>query len=405
MNPPSVRTSLAGRFFAHAERVSSVGRQLSARRLGYGLILFTLFTVSAELTARLQDRLLRGISLSAVPDWDRDLFIDTPVGRRGRPHGRYLKWELNEYGFRAGAMTLQPAAGTRRLMMLGASETFGVYESPGHEYPAMLAERVRGRYEVVNAALTGLTLSSTVPYWTAWVRRFHPGIVVIYPSPLFYLNGPGARDVAPSVAPQSRQVSAPNVRTKGTLLAAAGSLRLVQRARERLDVPDWIQRWRDNRTIRAATEGKPTDWLFVTPPVDRAELFIRDLNTLVDAIRADGARPIVMTHASRVTDPPRPGDLDWLERARVNTPRASALVIAQFETLVNRQLLEWARHTGVEVIDLRSAVGGREHLFSDLIHFNDAGAEAVSATIAGYLERTEWGRQQASATVSRDAVQ
>jgi hypothetical protein len=90
-----------------------------------------------------------------------------------------------------------------------------------------------------------------------------------------------------------------------------GDLRLVQRARERIDVPDVIQRWRDERTIRAATKGKPADWLFTAPPTERADFFIRHLDELVAAIRRDGARPIVMTHASRVTDPPRERDLDF----------------------------------------------------------------------------------------------
>jgi hypothetical protein len=105
------------------------------------------------------------------------------------------------------------------------------------------------------------------------------------------------------------------------------------------------------------------------------------LDALVAAIRRDGAQPIVMTHASRFTDPPRPQDMDWLERARVHTPRARASVIAQFETLVNARIKEWADANGVEVIDLRSAVGGREELFGDLIHFNDAGAAEVASVI------------------------
>jgi hypothetical protein len=375
------------------------------RALGYGLVLLAIFTATAEMTARIQDRLVEGTPIAAVPDPDRDLFVDTPTGRRGRPNGRYLKWTLNEYGFRSAAMSHLPAAGKQRLMLLGSSETFGLHESPGREFPAILADTLRGRYEVVNAALSGMTLSSTLPYWNGWARQFAPQVVVIYPSPFFYLNGPD-RPVQPQDAEgRDKTRSAETHNWRQALLRTAASLRLVQRARERLDVPDVIQRWRDQRNIRVATEGKPAGWVFSTPPASRADRLIHDLAGLVAAVRQDGARPIVMTHGSRVLDPPRPQDLDWLERARVNTPRAEARVIAQFETLVNAKIIDWARREQVEVIDLRAVIGGREELFGDLIHFNDAGAAVVSAAIADYLDKSEPGHRQVSRTIASHAVQ
>jgi hypothetical protein len=163
------------------------------RRALFAVYLLTLAAIagaSAELAARIQDWLTDGIAIGASQDWDRDLFVQTADGRRGRPNGRYKKWVLNEYGFRSAMMTLDPRPGSTRVVVLGASESFGLHESPNHEFPAQLGDllKTRGRFEVVNAGLTGLTLKSTSQYWDRWVSRFRPAVVLIYPSPFFYLN-------------------------------------------------------------------------------------------------------------------------------------------------------------------------------------------------------------------------
>ena len=137
----------------------------TVHRATYVIALLLLFAASAEVTARVQDWIVRATPFWAVPDWDRDLFVDTPSGRRGRPNGRYLNWVLNDYGFRTGAMSREPPPGRQRLVVLGSSESFGIYESPGHEFPAILADRLRPDYEVINAALVGLTVCSGRPSW------------------------------------------------------------------------------------------------------------------------------------------------------------------------------------------------------------------------------------------------
>ena len=219
--------------------------------------------VSAETTARVQDFLRDGTPVAAVPNWDRDLFIDTASGRRGRPGGHYKKWVLNEFGFRAGPMTVEPQKGRTRIVVLGSSETFGLYESPANEFPAQLATLLssRGQYEVINAGLTGLTLRSTIPYWNEWVSRFHPDIVAIYPSPFFYLGGNRKSAAAgPATAAPARSTAGLGPDGLGRFAEwLIGSSRIVDRARDLLDVPDPIQRIRDARTIDAATRGTPAD--------------------------------------------------------------------------------------------------------------------------------------------------
>ena len=102
----------------------------------------------------------------------------------------------------------------------------------------------------------------------------------------------------------------------------------------------------------------------------------------MSAITRTGARPIVLTHATRVADPPRPQDADWLWRARVNMPRATPSVIGQFNGATNQAIRAWAARRRVVLIDLATDMNGREELFGDLIHFNDSGAAFVARAVA-----------------------
>ena len=105
------------------------------KRLALWLAIAVTCVGSAELTARLEDRLRLGIDWFAVPDHDRDLVLHDELGIRGRPNGRFKKWSLNSFGFRHQEMSLEPRPDCVRIIVLGASETFGLYESSGHGVP------------------------------------------------------------------------------------------------------------------------------------------------------------------------------------------------------------------------------------------------------------------------------
>src|SRR5262245_16320664 len=97
-----------------------------------------LFLLAAEAASRLDDWLAYGTPVLANPDRGMDLTVQDEHGLHGRPLGRFKKWALNEAGFRGPEITETPAPGVTRIALLGASETFGLYESPGKEYPSQL---------------------------------------------------------------------------------------------------------------------------------------------------------------------------------------------------------------------------------------------------------------------------
>lgn len=334
------------------------------------------FVAAAELTARVEDFFLWGTPLWVSPDHDRDLVVQDGFGVRGKPDGRYKKWHLNHYGFRNGPMTMLPQPGVIRVMVLGASETFGLGERNGKEYPAQLQARLDkvGRYEVVNAAVAGLSVVGLNQLWDAWGVRFEPAIVLVYPTPAFYLDD----------SPPRRPIR----RTRPPEPFMLPELRLVDALKDRFEVPPFIQKWRVKRRLAAVEASHSPDWLFRAVPTARLDQFTIDLGTLLDSIKIAGAQPILMTHAIGFHTPLTRAEADEANQWRVLTPRATAEVLVEFDAAAAAASRDVAASRGVPVIDLARRIGGQSRLFAaDLHHFSEEGAGVVASLAAEAIAR------------------
>lgn len=355
-------------------RTSGAPPESWVRRFGRYALLAAVIVLSAELAARVDDWIRLGVPFTHTPNEVADLRVVDSLGWHGRPFGRYHAWLLNNYGFRGPDMAPRPAAGCTRILMLGASETMGLYERPGKEFPAQLRDSLKslGCFEVVNAGIPGMTIKSIVSFWNLYADRFGAQIVMVYPSPAFYLG----IDVA-GWPPPSRG------KPQGTVPPVSWQPRLIDRLHQTLHTPDFLQRLRLERWIAQDTRGKPPEWFFTRPPPDRVDTFMRDLDSLVADIRAKGARPILVTHAVRATVPPRPEDSLLLLGWRHFTPRATIETSLLFEDVVAERMREYGSRTGVLVVDAHSALTGHGELFGDVVHFTDDG----SARMAGVITR------------------
>jgi lysophospholipase L1-like esterase len=349
------------------------------RRAAYWLGVLVLGLLSAEVTARLGDWLYKDIPFLATPDADRDLVVQDENGNRGKPHGQFKKWRLNGFGFRGPEIERLPAPGTRRVMILGASETLGYFESEGKEFPAQLAELLGspGPFEVINTAIAGMTVNGMIRYWHAWLASFKPDVVVIYPPPLFYLHEPppwGGRKAKAATAPKAPE-------------PAPLRSRLVFRLKDMVHMPAFIDQWRTRRQVAALLEGKSDDWVFRSVPQDRLDHFVADVAELARTIEQSGARPVLLTHAIRAANPPRPEDHWDLFGMRVHLPRASEEVMVAFEEEVAQRVRALASQRGWPLVDVAARMNGRREWFADLVHFNDEGAGVIAGLVAEQLRQ------------------
>lgn len=342
--------------------------------------------VAAEAATRLDDWIRLGISPLQHTYSKDDLVLRGPEGTRGRPYARYRKWRLNGFGFRGPEIDLVPSPRRARIAVLGASEAFGLYESEGREFPAQLAEALNqggADYEVVNAAIAGMTIGSMVPYWEEWVSRFRPQIVILYASPLFYLSDSFEAQSQPTPGAM-RPVGTPARRGRAT--ASGPKSRFLVRLKDAIELPEFIQKRRRERWIAASVDGKPPGWFFRTAPPDRLDLFMDDLEKLSESIRARGAEPVLLTHALRASTPPRPEDLDDLNSLRAHLPRATAGTFVAFNEAANESIKAFGVDRDIPVLDVAGVMNGRRDLFADLVHFNDRGASVIAGLIAERIE-------------------
>jgi hypothetical protein len=263
------------------------------------------------------------------------------------------------------------------VLVLGASESFGLYESDHKEYPAQLQTRLRdtgtGCYEVVNASLFGLTLPDITRLWENWAGKFGARTVVIYPTPAFYLaeHPPGSPGPPPATS-------------KGPPWWA---LRLRSRAEDVIDYPAFIQRRRVARDAAMLEAAHDRRWFFENVPADRLAQFVRDLDTLMSAIQIAHASPLLVTHATGFHRPPdNLTQTDALEAWRLHMRKPRAPVLLAFEEEARQATLALAQRRRVSVVDAAGVMNGHEDWFAeDLLHFDDAGAARLAELLTSRI--------------------
>jgi hypothetical protein len=379
-----------------------------ARTIARWTALALLFLVTLEVTCRIDDWVRFRTPLHSPITSQVDLMVRDQDGIHGLPNARFQKWAMYAIGMRGPEASLAKPPGTVRIVVIGASETFGLYESPGKEFPRQLedtlgrwlARRSEGggcttkpaRAEVLNAALPGMSLPTIEQHVRNRVRRFHPDVIVLYPTPAQYLD-----DAPPQPAPpdSSGHSSPPFPRP-------AFRSRFLDRARDQTKalvpnvVLDWMQRFETARYAR----NHPPGWRFTTIPHDRLRQYDWDIRALFGTIRATGATPVVATHANALMGAATP-DPHLLSAWERFYPRATGQAIVAFDSAAREVTLSAAADSGVRAVDLEPLLSRGERddpLFSDFSHFTDLGSGVVAGALAHALT------SQVAARVSCDGV-
>jgi hypothetical protein len=336
-----------------------------------------------EGVTRVEERISYGVPFFSRVARIDDLVWLHPEGPRGRPGARFNRFALNQMGLRGPEISPSPDTGTARVVVVGASETFGLYESPQREFPRQLEDSLNVRragacverpsgIEVANAALPGMAIPTMELRIADVGRLLRPDVLVLYPTPGFYLN------------------PRPPKATRGyvggdTALPSRNALRL--RVKERAErevktlIPSAVKGWlRQVVTNRRSTNS--TGPHFDQVPADRFAKFDQDLRRLVGVAKSTAANVILMGHANVTLDPAF-SDSVLIGAWVFQLPNATGETILEFHRRALKLEREVARDSGVVFVDLPAAFHGRwKGSFADFIHFTDAGAGIVAATLA-----------------------
>jgi lysophospholipase L1-like esterase len=341
-------------------------------RIGRVVLSLLLFGATVEVLARLDDHLTYGAPMTGRYD-NEIMYTRDALGRRGKPHARFRKWTLNEVGFRGPALQ----TGRISIVCFGASETFGLYESEGREYPRELERALNQRFgaprfQVVNAAYPGQSAATATLRLPEIVGLIHPRVAVIYATPADYIWLPYLS----------------NARTGGAAAVEEEpgfEPRVTERVRTLLKslLPAPVQtRLREREIAQEASQFPVMDRL----PEENVLRYRDDVARLVAAARERGVEPVIVTHANAVGQNPANVDRALLVSWRKFYPMLAEQGFVDMELRMNESLRSLAAEQNVRVIDAARIIPPDARYFADFVHFTDAGAELMAQTVASGLE-------------------
>lgn len=326
---------------------------------------------SIEVCARIDDYISYG-----APIWEsyrlERLYEYDFLGKRGKPYGQYRQWKLNSLGYRGPELR----SGRVRIVCLGASETFGLYESGGETYARRMEAALNAyagaeRYEAVNAAYAGLTLATILRRLPETLDQLKPAVLVYYVTPANYIYLPQHAQV-PAPA-QGAQSSGP-----GFEFRIAESMRTLSKQFVPAALMTRYHRWSIARDMKGRTP-------LPAIPETHFDLLRAELRALVTEVRKHDVEPVLTTHATRFGAALTEDDRRMLLAWRKFYPILTEDGFLEMEHRANDIVREVGREFNVIVVDAAAALSGQPRYFADFSHFTTEGARQMGQLLSRAL--------------------
>jgi hypothetical protein len=345
----------------------------SSRLIVWGLVCVSCIAAAFEGTIRVDDWAQHGVPLSSGYTSLGQLIIRDSLGMHPRPNSQFRQFRVNSLGYRGDEWADTARAQPRVVLTMGASETFGLYESAGKEWPRQLQDSLTTTcpmpVRVLNGAFAGMSLPTVTADLLARGRALRPRVVVYYPTPVQYLES-----VALPSAPAPSADFAPP--PPWWWLRGPSRLRDGVKASVPQVVLDILRR------VDAADAKSPV--IFPIVPEDRLDAFDADLRRLVGASRAIGATPVLIAHRHRLSDTLSAENRRWLRAWSRFYPLATGAVILDFESRAIDRIRLVARDSAVAFVDPAARLSATgPAAFADFSHFTDRGAAAMAGATVG----------------------
>ncbi len=331
-----------------------------------GLLAVAAFCVAAETAARIDDWYKYGAD--PLAPYSREGLEDADeYGVRGRPYARFEKWRLNNLGFR-GPDVGPKQAGRPRIVVMGSSETFGLYEQEGKDWASQLRgllEANSREVELINAAFYGFGLQLNLTQLEHRVLPLAPDVIILYLDPYsgHYLKG--------TEVVRSRPQPRPAFEWRLGRKAWSALQGMIPRPLYRQYLRALVERERRVHQLQTYDRVPPETYTRI-----RA-----DLQGFADLCRQHGVRLILASHVCR-TD-----ELALLMRQRDRVALTFEAIVEAHERL-NALLAETAATNGMPFVDLAAAIPATPELVVDASHFSDAGARLVAEQLLPAVSRT-----------------
>jgi hypothetical protein len=284
----------------------------------------------------------------------------------GRPYGRFGKWKLNALGYRGP----DTHADTWKIICIGASETFGMGETAGMEYPRQLEHVLNARQpalhvEVVNVAYAGQSLGAFSHRIDKIVDRLAPRMAVLYPSFYGYIND--ATVGQPDPVDWVREPQGFRSRIEDKLLSSIDRLpQWAENMRYRLHI------WRGVRKAKVIMD---------TIPESHVDQFRSDLRSALDGLQQRHVCSVLVTHATFFGQSVEPNERYLLTAWRRFEPTLADDGYLDAERRLNAVIRQEARERHLTLVEAANVLSGPEN-FTDWAHFTNKGANKMANLIA-----------------------
>lgn len=327
--------------------------------------------LTMEFCARLEDTITAGAPLLGV--YNHSILYDKPgPDFHGLPGARYLKWKINSLGYRGP----EPKPGALRVACVGASETFGLYETENGEWPRQLDQLLRDSgtggsrgITVINTAFAATNLRTHLHQAPRMLEVAKPDLIILYTS------------VAAYVHPEYWGIT-------NNPASPVWHSRLAVKAKElfkRLIPTTWtlpIRRWMIDRAMK----GRESE-IMSRVPSENTALFAEDMKRLLDFYDAHHIPVILVTHANRfgatVTSEEYPMLVTW----RQFYPMLREEGVVDMEDRMNAEIRRIAETRHLPVVDAARAVPPGPRYFADFVHFTNDGAAIFARLVADAVRR------------------
>ncbi len=332
-------------------------------------------SVALELTVRFDDWSQFGVSMLARPVALEDLAVRDSVGLHARPSTKFRQFHINSLGFRGPEVDLRSRRGAL-IIASGASETFGLYEKNGGEWPRQMEDSLRAcgaDVTVLNAAFAGMSLPTVEQDFRLRLKSMQPVAVVYYPTPMQYLSTLPITATPPSSEPPR---DLPVFRS-----------RAVPRFRDAFKraLPEPVL-----NTLRGLLLQRSRGATGTVPAQQvedfRSAAYESDLRRLIGTYREAGVTPVLVIHRNRFAETQSEQARMWLRAWERFYPQYTGDAIVRFDSVAALRVLAVGADSAVTVVDPLSGLRSiGSAAFSDYSHLTSDGAAIVGGLAARAL--------------------
>ena len=308
------------------------------------------------------------------------------------PNAQFEKWKNNNLGFRGPDITVKKPEGKIRVACIGASETYGLYESPDKEWPAQLRDLLPAQYEVVNTAVVGLSLKTIPYYMKKHVFPIEPDIIVIVASPLFMIAKQNMQIIETVETINEKKQEAPKeIQRLSIVERLIISVRVIEKTKQLIkqllvkNFPFFLQKIYSMQLAKFETETLKGMKPFDSAPEADLKNLKKAIEQTIYLVTANDSKLIFCTYPALISNEAFTKYPEKMLGSR--RFHASLSIAGMRDSLIkgNEIISDTSLEKNVAVADVAKVIPQTSDYFEDSVHYTDNGARLFAETVAAKI--------------------